>query len=534
MGLFNFRRKKIEYASSGTPTAASGSRSGGGGSASTANANPAPLVPDFGGGRTTIPRFMNGGGGVGQQLPKRAQRDLILSETKLNSASVENLIDILIDAHPDVSYAVWNFLRLGNSGYRIKVRKPGSDKTFSQGEKLIREFIDTMEAPNPEKFATSRSFDKMLDQLLLSVVTRGAASLEIVMLPDKSGAAFLSPVDPATVDFKYEADGRFVPYQNFLQLLLDIPTFFYEALDARIDDPYGRSPLLGAINMVLFQIQVLNDIKAVVHNQGYPRFDIKIVEEVLLNRMPIAIRNNETEKQLWLNKKLQEIIDAYNGLAPDDTFVHFDSVDIQMAGGKGGGGGALIDPDKLMTAVDNLVMTGLKTLSTILGRRSTGNTESFAKIEIKLYSQGIKAIQGCVERILSRALTQMLTITGKQGIVEFRFNPIEIRTELEQAQFEQIALFNYAYMRDQGWIDQVEAAQRAVGHDPVAEPNFDVLANGTPNPATGTSGGGTTSGSGGSSSGSTGGGGSSTAPSGAPSGSTDNNPNAGGATGGGN
>ncbi|MGF7033671.1 hypothetical protein J2T17_004619 [Paenibacillus mucilaginosus] len=35
-------------------------------------------------------------------------------------------------------------------------------------------------------------------------------------------------------------------------------------------------------------------------------------------------------------------------------------------------------------------------MSTILGRRSTGNTESFAKIEIKLYIQGVRALQRVV------------------------------------------------------------------------------------------------------------------------------------------
>lgn len=297
--------------------------------------------------------------------------------------------------------------------------------------------------------------------------------MELVLTGDKTGVGFLAPVDPGTIDFKFEQD-RFVPYQNDGKLSLDIPTFLYEGLDSFVDDPYGRSPLLGAINMVMFQLQILADIKAVVHNQGYPRFDIQIVEEVLLQRMPIGIRNNEQEKQKWLNAKLDEIINMYNGLDPDDTFVHFDSIVIGMAGGAKGGG-ALIDPEKLMTAIDNLVMTGLKTLSTILGRRSTGNTESFAKIEIKLYTKGVEALQGVIERLMSRALTLLLNLNGKQGIVKFEFEPVEIRTELEQAQFEQIKLQNIFYKRENGWIDNDMAAMEAVGHLPVSQPNYEAL-----------------------------------------------------------
>lgn len=437
------------------------------------NPNYTEPVNDFGGSRTTIPKFSQGGGGLGGALPKKTQSDLGLDERTLSRASIEDLIDTLMDAHPDVSYALWNFLRIGNTDYEITVKKING-KPFAPGEKAINEWIQSLEAPNVMRFESSRSLRKVVNQLMMSVITRGAASCELVLTPDLSNVAFIAPVDPATITFRFEQD-RFVPYQDEDKINLDIPTFLYEALDERIDDPYGRSPILGAINMVLFQMQILNDIKAVVHNQGYPRFDITILEEVLLKRMPISIRNNEQAKQKWLNDKLQEIIEMYNNLDVDDTFVHYDSVEINMVGGKQGGGGAMIDPQKLMAAVDNLIMSGLKTLSTILGRRSTGNTESFAKMEIKLYLKGVEAIQEVVERIISRALTLLLNIQGKQGFVEFKFKPVEIRTELEKAQFEQISLQNWAYKRDQGWIDQEEAAMGAVGHEPVGEPDWEAL-----------------------------------------------------------
>lgn len=432
-------------------------------------------TPEFGGSRTTIPKFTYGGGGAFSSLPKRTQRDLGLDERRFNNMKIEDLIDILIDAHPDVSFALWNFIRISNSGYKITVNKISNGKRWKQAEEELQEIFNRLELPNMDRFEKSHSLKKVINQLILSVVTRGAAAVELVLTPDLDDVAFLAPVDPATVEFKFE-NQRFVPYQDFGKVSLDIPTFFFEGLDERIDDPYGRTPLVSALSIVLFQLQILNDIKAVVHNQGYPRFDIKIVEEVLLNRMPINIRNNEQEKQKWLKERLNEIIAMYNDLEPDDTFVHYDSVEIDMVGGKGNGGGALIDPQKLMTVIDNLIMSGLKTLSTILGRRSTGNTESFAKLEIKLYLQGVKAIQEVVVNVLERALTLALNIKGKQGIVKFEFEPVEIRTELEQEQFKQIKYTNLAFARDQGWIDQNEASNEAVGHDPdKEEPDWEHL-----------------------------------------------------------
>jgi hypothetical protein len=426
---------------------------------------------EFGGTRTSIPTFLAGGGGASGVLPRRVQLELGLDDRSFGNLSISDLMNVLIDSHPDVSFALWNFVRLGNSGYTIKVKKIGAveDKPFTQADKVLQEFFDRLYTPNMLQFDRSHSFNKLIEQMLMSVVIRGAAAMEMVMTPGMDDCYFFSPVDPATVDFKFEGD-RYIPSQNMQRISLDIPTFFYSGLDERIDDPYGRGPLLAALNMIMFQLQILNDIKAVVHNQGYPRFDIKIVEEVLLKRMPIQIRNNDALKQEWLNNKLKDIIAMYNSLEPDDTFVHYDSVEVGMVGGKGsGGGGAMIDPEKLMSVIDSLIMSGLKTLSTILGRRAQGNTESFAKLEIKLYMQGVKAIQAVVEEMLSKALTFYLNVRGKQGIVKFRFDPLDVRTDLEKAQFEQIHLLNCQFKRDQGWISQDQASILATGSAAVSQ-----------------------------------------------------------------
>lgn len=437
------------------------------GTISTSNTPDFDPVNDFGGGRTTLPKFIQGGGGVFGALPKKTQRDLDLSDSRISNMGVDDLIDVLIDSHPDVSFAVWNFLRIAQSGYTIRVENLEDTELNDEALNELKMMIKRLSQPNIENFEISRHFDKVIQQLILSTITRGSCSLELVLTQGYDDVAFIAPVDTSTVAFKFEGD-RYVPYQDEETLSLDIPTFFYEGLDETIDDPYGRSPLLGALNSVMFQLQVLNDIRQVVHNQGYPRFDITILEEVLLARMPITIRNNEEKKQKWLNEKLQEVIDMYNSLDPDDSFVHYDSVSIGMAGGKGSTG-AIFDPEKLMSVIDHQISAGLKTLSTILGRRSTGNTESFAKMEIKLYSKGVEAVQDVVERILSRAFTLILNIKGIQGVAYFEFKPIEIRSSMEIAQFEQIHLINCQFKRDQGWIDQNEAAMLAVGHAAVAD-----------------------------------------------------------------
>lgn len=42
-----------------------------------------------------------------------------------------------------------------------------------------------------------------------------------------------------------------------------------------VDDPYG--PILPVLQAVFFYLQVLQDLKAIVHNQGYPRLEMKLM-----------------------------------------------------------------------------------------------------------------------------------------------------------------------------------------------------------------------------------------------------------------
>jgi hypothetical protein len=419
--------------------------------------------PEIGGKRTSTHTALINTSGV---LPKKLKSDLSLDNALYAGATIESILDKFADSHPDVSFAVWNFTILANSGYTIKCKKLNNFKDDAKALKDLDLFIKRLSLPSVEGFQRSTSFDKVLIQLIQSAVIRGAVAFELVPTDDGSDISYIATVDPAEIDFIFE-NGRYIPTQDNQAINLDIPTFFFEGLHEKIDSPYGRSPLLGAINVLIFQLQVLNDLKAVVHNQGYPRLDIKIIEETLLKQMPREYMTNPGLKQQWLSTKMNEIMVAYEQLDPEATFFHYDSVEIGTAGGKGGG--ALIDPEKLMTVIDNLIMSGLKTLSTILGRRSTGNTESFAKLEIKLYMKGVEALQSIIEDAMSRALTLYLNYIGKQAYVEFKFNPIEIRTELEQEQMRQIQILNTVTLRDQGFITQDEASIKLTGNLPASQ-----------------------------------------------------------------
>lgn len=414
----------------------------------------------FGGSRKTA--------GLDEGNVYRNGKYMKMSDNLFKRYSPKKLLSILKNNHPDVSQAIWNFKIIGNSGYKIKVTKLDGKTEHESGQKLIENFIRKLDFYSSNGFEKSKSLDKLIDQMFDSALVRGAVSLEMVMDSEFTDVLFLANVDPDTIDFKVEG-GRLIPYQDNVKL--DIPTFFHEGLDESEIDPYGTSPFLSVIQTLAFHQQVMEDIRMVIHNQGYGKYDIKIIEEVLLKRMPITIRNNEKKKQEWLNEQLSMIISMYSKLDPDAAFVHFDSVEVDMVDASK----ATLDPQKIMAVIDTQILGALKQYSTLMGRRSQGQTEQYAKLEIKIFMKSVKRIQFMIESILSRSLTKLLNINGMQGYVNFEFKDTEIRTELEKVNFEQIAIQNAQKKRDNGWINQDQASEEVTGTKAEGEPDKEML-----------------------------------------------------------
>lgn len=407
-------------------------------------------------------------------------KSMKLTEQTLRRYAPKKVLEILKNNHPDVSQAVWNFKIIGNSGYKAKVTLLDGVTEHKSGQKLIDDFLLHLDFYSSNGYEKSRSLDKLTDELIEHALIRGATSIEMVMNSNFDDVLFLTAVDPDTITFERQK-GRYIPFQNTSRsgkIKLDIPTFFYEGLDETATDPYGTSPFLSVIQTIAFHLQVMEDLKAIIHNQGYGKYDIKIVEEVLLKRMPISIRNNEAKKQEWLNSQLSMIIDMYSKLDPDAAFVHFDSVEVDMVDASK----ATVDPQKIMAVIDAMMNNALKQFSTLMGRRSTGQTEQYAKMEIKIFMKSVQRVQRLIESMMSRALTKYLNIHGMQGYVFFEYEDTEIRTELEKVNFEQIAIQNAQKKRDNGWISQDEAAEEIVGHPAVGEPDKEMLGIVKPEP----------------------------------------------------
>jgi len=380
---------------------------------------------------------------------------------------------VLIDSNPDVSQALYSFLRMCNSGHRIKVI--GLDgKENIKGQDSIDKWMKKLNyQQNNHGFKEDRSINSLINKLHMSFFVKGAASLEIA-LTQSLEPSFFAPINPTSIYFK-EKDDELIPYQNQPSgdrkkgkwegnyKEINIPSFFYQPFDARLDDVYGVCPILPALQIIFFQMQILQDLQLVVLKAGYPRVDIELMEEILIQNAPPLIKNDAKKLTAWLNERKSAIETEYTNIKPDDAAIHFDSVKLKYFEAQKGVGS--FDARALIEVVDAQVVASLKSLATLMGR-NRGKTETYASAEVVLYIKGVEAIQQISGQLMSRALTFSLNMFGIQGYVLFEYLPIELRSKTELAQWDSIRIHNNLIYLLLGMKNLNDTSVELTGHAP--------------------------------------------------------------------
>jgi hypothetical protein len=406
-------------------------------------------------------------------LSRRYQETHTIDLTQYATLTADKLLDVLIDSNPDVSQALYSFLRMCNSGHHIKVTGiDGKENKFGQDimDKWVRK-LNFQQDNNG--FKEDRSLNSLINKLHMSFFVKGAASVEIAFT-QRLEPSFISPVNPTSIYFKSKND-ELIPYQlqpdgdhnkgkwegNYKEI--NIPSFFYQPFDSRLDDVYGVCPILPSLQIVFFQMQILQDLQLVVHKAGYPRVDVELLEEILIKNAPPIIKNDAKKLTQWLNERKSAIETEYENIKPDDAAIHFDSVKLKYLESQRGLGS--FDARALIEVVDAQVIASLKSLSTLMGRK-TGRTETYASAEVLLYIKGVEAIQQISGQMMSRVLTFCLNMFGIQGYVNFEYTPIELRSKTELAQWQAIRIRNNLIYIALGMKSFNEGTIELIGHAP--------------------------------------------------------------------
>lgn len=418
-------------------------------------------------------------------LPRRQYSQIDLATLNTASYTPQQLLDLLADAYPEVGLALWNMVRLASSEYTVDVRTPDNTTDDATGKALLDALLYRV---NPYW----GGFDAVVSQWFTSTILQGACSGETVATPDLRGVSDIVPVQPWSIYFQRDLAQNYVAFQwqpllastggvllgqqvagsppsvgtllgqnaldhgGFRQL--NERTFAYVPLDAEVDDPYGRAPFAPVFQLVAFDAQMLKDLRQWSHVNAWGRIDVSVVYELAEKMMTGATKVDPAKAKAWRRNYLNSIKTAYDSLAPDDTFIHWDNVEVHGVDGSG----QTLDIDNLVRVLERRIFRALKQLPILMGSNE-GTTETWGTLQMEVYAKGIASVQRTVAALMERLLEAALELMGHAASVKVQFEPLRAVDALSEEEALAQRIKNASAMRDEGWIDQDEASIRVTG-----------------------------------------------------------------------
>jgi hypothetical protein len=370
-------------------------------------------------------------------------------------------------------------LRQCNAGREIKAYTVGSARQTPDAR--AQDALDTFCRTLDGLYGT---VDVQINRLFLSLFMRGAICAELVL--DQSGRQpiDLAVIDPASVRAKRITDpDRGTVFEYGQQLAghwvpFDRPTISYIPVDPLPGSPYGRPLVAPALFLALFLIGLLHDLRRVIAQQGYPRYDIEIVLDEALKQMPTSAKNNPAQQEAWLSSLVTQIATYYDALEPESAFAHTSAVKLNRPLGT-------LDTNSLgavpsiIEALERQIVRALKMPPFLMGL-SESNTETQANRQAEAHFQSIRSVQHLVENQLGHLLTLGLQAQGIVAEVVVEFAENRAAEEQRDEMVRQLKQANATAGIQAGFISQDEGADYAWDKETADQPEPRVTAAPSP------------------------------------------------------
>lgn len=217
-------------------------------------------------------------------------------------------------------------------------------------------------------------------------------------------------------------------------------------------------------------MQILQDLQAVLHHQGWPRDDYEINVERLMAYCPSHIKNDPQKLQEWMKAQYDNVVNTLKKIKPDSDIVHFD--DVKRNQGTSSANARSLDVRAINELVDVQVLNGAKQMG-VFSNRISGSTETWGTVQFRIFCSGIASCQRGSKRLIEEIARLWLRVKGIQAVPVFKHNTIDWNSEEQRMTVNLLKQKFYAIAVLMGWIDNNTAAQevmkveKAVGEAPV-------------------------------------------------------------------
>lgn len=386
-----------------------------------------------------------------------------------SGASTRAIVRDFAAASPDISAAINAALRTAITDTFTAVARNMDGTISPEGTALAQQIIARFNNVSDYQlgYADRNSLRSTSEAWGRELMMYGSCAGELVLdktrLPER-----IQPISVFNIKF-YPTDGgkRLKPVQELggEKIDLDIPTFFYAAVDQDLLEAYSTSPLEPALQPVIFSTDFMNDLRRVVKRAIHPRQTVTIDEEKFRKSIPQDILHDSEKLAEYMTSTIENIKQMVDDLEPEDTLVVFDTLGIEIVDH---GNTSLSQEWETLQGIANSKMaTGTKTMPTILGHGSA--SANIASAEALMY---MKTADGLIRQKLNEMYSRLLTLAvrlfGLDVYVEFEYEDIDLRPKNEVETFKALKQSRVLELLSLGLISDEEASIQLTGNLPPA------------------------------------------------------------------
>lgn len=417
--------------------------------------------------QTTLPGYVPSATFVSAPLQRKdvnAANSDIAAVSRIGSTTPD-VIRSLIRLHPDASAAKNAYIRVGiPEKYSIVARNP--DGTINREATLLAKNFAKRLDNMPDYasgYAQIGSLRSTAEALAQEIIIEGGMAMELVL--DKFYMPYkFQPVPVKQIIWREDKDVQHVFPQQYIAgqyIDLDQPTFFYTSVDQDLLSAYPQSPFESAVQPVLASADFIQDMRRIVKRAVFPRMDVTIDEEKLRARIPPEVLNDSKKCEAYINSVISAIEQTVNSVGPEEALVHFDFITVKQIEDTGGDSADAFETVK--SIYDEKVSTGAKTLPSILGHGSgSQNVASTETLVFMLSANGLIRLK--LHEMFSKAFTLSARLFGHDVIVEFAYDDINLRPELELESFRSMKQSRILEQLSLGLLTDDEASLMLTGN----------------------------------------------------------------------
>lgn len=349
-------------------------------------------------------------------------------------------VRLLARVDPTMSGAVWSFVQMAMSGFRITAYNSADHQYSPEGTQLARTVLASFDTlyDYSQGYSERRSVKSTLETMLRETVTTGGVGLELVLnkarLPD-----YLKTIPLTQIEWVSRGAGKGKYPQQVIAgsdpIPLDVATFWVAHSHEDAGTVYSRSMMESAMDITFHFNEFLQDVRRVVKRSGHDRLTFILNHEKVVEAMPREYRQDAKKQAEYLEMVRSNIETLVAGINPEDAIVTYDIVKPELLRS---GQGVQTDYSDMLGMLAGLQSSGVKTPPAVLGLRLGDGGQSAGNIESLLFVRVASAIQAPVEEVMSRALTLSCRLYGQDVYVKLEFKPIDLRPESELAAFHQM------------------------------------------------------------------------------------------------